>query len=218
METAAATSSTILDLELLHETPREVDPYEHVIVPGFIRPEAREAINRDYPAVARPGSFPLSEVKYGEAFAALVDELSGPEFRRAVESKFSVNLAGRPTMTTVRGLCQEKDGRIHTDSSTKIITVLIYMNSQWEPHAGRLRLLRSATSLDHYAVEIPPVEGTLLVFRRSEKSWHGHKPFSGPRRVIQFNWVTSEDVVKRELRRHRVSAWSKRFRGFWSRS
>jgi hypothetical protein len=23
-------------------------------------------------------------------------------------------------------------------------------------------------------------------------TWHKHKPFVGPRRVIQFNWVTSE--------------------------
>ena len=40
-----------------------------------------------------------------------------------------------------------------------------------------------------------------------------HKPFSGPRRVIQFNWVTSEAVVRREQNRHRFSAWMKKLRG-----
>jgi hypothetical protein len=55
--------------------------------------------------------------------------------------------------------------------------------------------------------------GTLLAFRRSNNSWHGHKPFAGPRRVIQFNWVTSEAVVRREQNRHRFSAWMKKLRG-----
>src|SRR5262249_52619966 len=159
--------------ERLRQTPVLNDPYEHLIVPGFVRSEVRDAINRDYPVISKAGSFPLSEVKYGDAFRALVEELDGPKFRSEIESKFSVDLATRPTITTVRGLCQKKDGRIHTDSATKIITILIYMNSRWEADGGRLRLLRSGKNLDHYAVEVPPVEGTLLVFRRSEKSWHG---------------------------------------------
>jgi hypothetical protein len=41
----------------------------------------------------------------------------------AFELKFSIDLTGRPTMITVRGRCsKEKDGKIHTDSKTKIIT------------------------------------------------------------------------------------------------
>jgi hypothetical protein len=31
--------------------------------------------------------------------------------------------------------------------------------------------------------------------------------------VIQFNWVTSEAVVRREQNRHRLSAWMKKIRG-----
>jgi hypothetical protein len=34
--------------------------------------------------------------------------------------------------------------------------------------------------------------------------------------VIQFNWVTSEAVVRREQNRHRLSAWTKRIRGVLS--
>jgi len=207
--------STILDFDAVRDAVVSSDPYEHLIVPGFVRAEARTAIQQDCPEISKAGSFPLSELKPGPAFTSLVNELNGPEFRSAVESKFNVDLKGRPTMTTVRGLCREKDGRIHTDSVTKIMTVLIYMNSEWESDGGRLRLLCSGKDLEDYAVEVPPVEGTLLVFRRREKSWHGHKSFSGPRRVIQFNWVTSQEVVQRELGRHRLSAWGKRLRSFW---
>ena len=39
-------------------------------------------------------------------------------------------------MITVRGRCAAKDGRIHTDTPTKLITVLIYFNDQWEARAA----------------------------------------------------------------------------------
>ena len=80
------------------------------------------------------------------------------------------------------------------------------MNPKWEESGGRLRLLRSGTDLEDFILEVPPEEGTLLCFRRSENSWHGHKPFVGPRRVIQMNWVTSQKVLRYENRRHRLSA------------
>jgi hypothetical protein len=62
--------------------------------------------------------------------------------------------------------------------------------------------------------EVPPVEGTLLAFRRSDKSYHGHKSFEGERRAIQLNWVTGPDVVRREMSRHRLSAWLKSINPF----
>ena len=113
-------------------------------------------------------------------------------------------------MITVRGRCGTRDGNIHTDAVTKIITVLIYMNPTWEQSGGCLRLLRSPDDIEDVIIEIPPIEGTLLAFRRSDNSWHGHKLFVGPRRVIQFNWVTSQSVERREVFRHRLSAWVKK--------
>ena len=201
---------SIIDLDRFRATPLCRDPYDYIIVPGFLRSDAIPAIEADYPAIDRPGSFPVTGMDYGPAFAALLATLEGDDMRRAFAEKFAVDLAGRPTMITVRGRCQSKDGRIHTDSTTKIITVLIYMNAAWEAPGGRLRVLRSPTDLEDYAAEVPPVAGTLLAFRRGERSWHGHPPFVGPRRVIQLNWVTGDDVVRREQTRHRVSAWVKK--------
>jgi SM-20-related protein len=73
-------------------------------------------------------------------------------------------------------------------------------------------LLRDGANLEDYVAEVPPANGTLLMFRRSDCSWHGHKPYEGPRRAIQFNWVTSGEVVKREQSRHRLSTRLKRLR------
>ena len=204
---------TAIDLDGFSRTPLERDPYDYLIVPGFLKTSAIPAIAADYPAIAQPGSFPLDGLTTGPAFDALVTELEGPAMRDAFAEKFGVDLTGRPTMITARGACQAKDGQIHTDSETKILTVLIYMNEGWERDGGQLRVLRSGTDLDDYAAEVPPAAGTLLAFRRSDSSWHGHEPFVGERRVLQLNWVTDESVVKREKRRHTVSAWFKKLSG-----
>jgi SM-20-related protein len=195
-----------LNLAAFHACELSRNPFDFLVLPGFITAESRAAINADFPHVDRPGSFPLDGLRFGPAFNTLIEELQGDAWRRAVERKFGIDLANRPTMFTVRGLCWEKDGFIHTDSESKLITVLIYMNPKWEKHGGCLRLLRSGTNLDDYIVEVPPEEGTLICFRRSHNSWHGHKPFVGPRRVIQMNWVVSRKVLDYENRRHRISA------------
>jgi hypothetical protein len=205
----------MLDLAAFRDTPLSREPFEYLIVPGFVRFDALARIHHDFPVIAKPGSFPLADLSYGPAFASLIAELNGLEIRIAFEQKFGLDLSGRPTMVTVRGCCRHRDGSIHTDTATKIITVLIYMNPAWEPPGGRLRLLRSAENIEDMIVEVPPLEGTMLAFRRSDNSWHGHKPFAGPRRVIQFNWVTSASVVRREQMRHRFSAAVKKLSAGW---
>lgn len=207
-----------LDLAAFRATPLVREPFEYLVLPGFVKADAREDINASYPIIQRPGSFPLSELAYGPAFANLVSEMNGEEMRQAFEKKFGIDLSGRPTMITARGCASARDGRIHTDTPSKIITVLIYMNSKWEAPGGRLRLLRSADNLDDVILEVPPEEGTLLCFRRGNNSFHGHKPFVGKRRVIQFNWITEQRIVDRELKRHRFSAWTKRLLSLGGRS
>jgi SM-20-related protein len=202
-----------LNLSAFRCTPAVREPFPYLVVPGFVTGDWLPKIHADYPQIDSPGSFPSDDLTYGPAFQALLDELQGPEFRSACEEKFHLDLSGRPTTITVRGRCGTRDGNIHTDSVSKIITVLIYMNSQWEQAGGRLRLLRSPTDLEDVILEVPPVEGTLVAFRRTDNSYHGHKPFIGPRRVIQFNWVTDRGMERRTIWRHRVSAWTKKLIG-----
>ena len=201
--------SVNFDLDLFRATPLVREPFQFLVVPQFIREAALERINADYPAIAERGSFPVNRVAYGPAFQSLLDELESDEFRNVFEQKFQIDLSGRPTTTTVRGWCGTGDGKIHTDSLSKIITVLIYINPSWEEQGGRLRLLRSGNNLNDVLVEVPPVQGTLLAFKRAENSWHGHEPFVGARRVIQFNWVTSEGNRQIALLRHHASASAK---------
>jgi len=200
----------MLDLGAFAATPLAHEPYDHLIVPGFLKPEHVDAVNADFPPIDEPGSFPTSELTYGGRFAAMIGELESAEFRNAAAAKFGMDLTGRPTMITVRGRVRASDGKIHTDTASKLITMLIYMNARWEAPGGRLRVLRRPDSLSDWAAEVPPVAGTLLAFRRSDRSWHGHEPFQGERRAIQLNWVTDQATVDRELSRHRLSARAKR--------
>jgi hypothetical protein len=202
---------TCLNLDAFRATPLVTEPFPYLIVPGFVRSEALPAIHADFPPIHQPGSFPLAELTYGPAFQQLVGELTGPAVCQAFEEKFGVSLRHRPIMITVRGQCRLSDGQIHTDTASKLITVLVYLNPRWEADGGRLRLLRSSTDLDAVIAEVPPVEGTLLAFRRTENSWHGHKPYQGPRRVLQMNWMTSRWLMRKEVWRHRLSALVKKF-------
>ena len=179
------------------------DPFQYVVVKQFLAGDDLNAVRLDFPRVPGPGSHPPGQLKIRGAFGSLMDELLGPKFQHAVSEKFSIDLSSRPTMYTVRGYTRARDGKIHTDSETKLITVLLYLNDDaWPNEGGRLRLLRSATNLDDYVEEVEPAGGTLLVFKRDDHSWHGHESFEGSRRTIQLNWVTDSSVVRREQGRH----------------
>ena len=175
------------------------------------------AVHTDYPRIDHRGSFPVEELKYGPAFAGLLKTLTGPDMRAAFEEKFGIDLNGRPTMITARGRCGTRDGNIHTDAVTKIITVLIYMNPPWEEAGGCLRLLRSPTDIEDVLAEVPPVEGTLVAFRRSDNSYHGHKPFIGPRASSTQLGDESRNGGPRDSA-HRASAWVKWIAGAFRRS
>jgi SM-20-related protein len=203
------TELQMLDLAALRRTPLVNDPYPFVVVPGFLTPAARAGLAADFPRIDQPGSFPVADLRFGPAFRSFIDELESDAMRRAFAGKFGLDLTGRPTMVTVRGQARASDGRIHVDTPSKLITVLIYMNEDWEAPGGRLRMLRTPDLAD-VITEVPPAAGTLLAFLVTPHSWHGHAPASGPRRVVQLNWVTSADVVRRERLRHGLSARLKR--------
>ena len=211
LEQAGPETSSV-DLDALKRARVRREPYPFFIVPRFVVAAALDAIRRDFPPIAHPGSFPLSTLRYGPAFRAFIDDIQSADMTNAVAEKLGIDLAGRPTTVTVRGQSRAADGKIHTDSKTKLVTALIYMNDAWESPKGRLRLLRSANDLNDVIAEVPPEEGTLLVFKNEPMAWHGFEPFAGPRRVVQLNWVTDAGGVKREERRHRISAFFKRLK------
>ena len=208
------TNAIDLDFAALRATPAAGDPFPHVMIPNFVPPESLRAVIAALPPISNGGSYPPSSLHLGPAAKALVQAMEGPELRQAIAEKFGLDLSGAPTMLTVRGRTREKDGRIHTDSKAKRVTILLYLNpdpGKFTGHQGCLRLLRSATDIDDYALEVPPVNGTMLVFPNGPTSWHGHKQFVGPRYAIQLNYMENDSLARSEMRRHRLSAVIKRF-------
>lgn len=204
----------ILDFDGLRSAPVASDPFTHILLPKFVKREALGAVVAALPSMRGRGSFPIAALKLGEAARGLVSGLEGPEFRAIVAEKFGLALDGAPVMTTLRGNSGEKDGQIHTDSSAKRVTILLYLNPSakeaWTRQEGCLRLLRNGTDLEDYAVEVPPTDGTLLVFPNGPTTFHGHKQFVGQRYVIQMNYMTTSAKAKAEMRRHHLSAFVKR--------
>lgn len=203
----------MLNLAALEKAPVQKDPFPFVVVPNFIEAGGLDRIEKDYPQISKPGSFPLETLRFGPGFSRFMKELRQPAFRDIMGEKLGIDLKGRPTTITVRGQAREKDGQIHLDSKSKLVTVLIYMNGKWEADGGRLRLLNSPDNLDDMIMEVPPAQGTLLAFLNTPNAWHGHKSFQGERRVIQLNWVRDHWVVWREKSRHSVSAFFKKLKG-----
>ena len=198
----------MLNLSKLAAAEFHTEPYEYLLVDDVLEADCKPAIVDDFPR-SRDGQLSAVALSYGPAFRQLTGELLGPDFAAAVGAKFSMDLSSYPTMLTVRGHCDGgSDGGIHTDSKDKVITVLLYLNPDWDGDGGRLRLLRSK-NLEDYVAEVPPTMGSLIIFKRSDRSWHGHKPFEGKRMSLQMNWVKSDRYLRKERFRHEVSSFVK---------
>jgi SM-20-related protein len=204
---------TDLDYTRLAATPVATEPFPHIVVPDFVPPARLADVVAALPPLEKRGSFPPDSIRMGTAARALMTEMEGARLRDAIALKFGLDLDDAPTMVTLRGRTEAKDGRIHTDSTAKRVTVLLYLNPDteaWARRDGCLRLLRGPSDLDDYAVEVPPVNGTLLVFPNGPATWHGHRQYIGKRYAVQLNYMTSDAKARSELRRHRISAFVKK--------
>lgn len=200
----------LLNLDALRNAQVTHDPFSFTVVKDFCPPENAAAIKADFPKIAYSGLLPVEALTYGPKFAELIAELQSDDVARVFGDTFGLDLIGRPTMITVRGRCAERDGRIHADSVTKVVTALLYFNDAWEAPGGRLRMLRKPDDLNDIIAEVPPDIGTLATFKVAPNSYHGHEPFVGERRYVMVNWMASGFAAKRELLRHKISATAKR--------
>ena len=189
-----------LDLEKFRNADHHDDPFEYIVVPGILNAEHMKEVITYFPDIKKAGNFPIQDLTIEPHFQAFIDEIKSPIFREAIEEKFDVDLRGLDHLISIRAISHKTDGHIHTDAPAKIMTALIYLNENWSSSGGRLRLLRNGHDIEDYVAEVPPISGTLLMFKRSDDSWHGHKPFVGPRRTIQINWVTDAVAASKQYR------------------
>src|SRR5262249_20343659 len=198
--------ATMINFDAVRKTAVNSTPFPYLLTEDFLNKTKLESLQRDFPQITFPGSVPLDQAIFGPAFADLIEELEGPELRSVISEKFDINLEGRPTFITLRGMVRQRDGQIHTDTKSKLITLLLYFNSRWDSEGGRLRVLKNGQNLDDYVVELPPLLGTCLIFKVTDNCWHGHKPFEGERKAIQLNYLTDQIALRQHQSKHSFSA------------
>ncbi len=203
--------NSLINLEAIQNTSVNQSPFPYTIIPDFLKAESLHSLVNEYPDINSRGSVPAESLECTPGFRKLLAELEGPALRELIARKFSIDLTNKPTMLTLRGLTTERDGIIHTDSKSKLITVLLYMNATWDSEQGKLRLLNGSDSLDNYFEEISPLAGNCLIFKVTPNGWHGHHPFVGKRLSLQLNYLASQGALTKHLNHHRLTALFKRY-------
>lgn len=204
------TLASQINLDSVRDATVVREPYTHFMAANFLDEEAIPHLRKDFPDITKPGFLTVDEISMRPSFKALIEELEGPELTEAVSSKLGLDLHPRPRLTTIRKLSQLKDGRIHTDGEAKLATFLVYMNDEWTDNSGgRLRVLRGPDDFDDMVAEISPTMGSIFGFRRSDNSWHGHKPFAGERRVVQVTWLRDASELERKKKRNAMAQFFK---------
>ena len=197
---------SLINLSAVRDAQPSRDPYTFLLASKFLKDDAVDDLRRDFPEISKPGYLTVDEVKLHGRFKELIDELEGPELTEELSRKFGQDLHQYPRLTTIMKRSQPKYGSIHTDGPSKVMTMLVYMNDEWQQdEGGRLRVLYDQKNYDRYKLEVPPVMGTMFAFLRSDNSWHGHLPFVGERRVVQIAWVKSQADVDRKKKHNKLA-------------
>jgi len=201
---------SVLNADAVRNAPLSKEPYSFFLGSGILKDEAIPELKRDFPDITKPGYLTVDEVGLKGKFETLIDEIESDEFSSVLSEKFGIDLNQYPRLTTIRKLSQAKDGRIHTDGPSKVMTMLIYMNDEWQADgSGRLRVLYDEKNFEPYAAEVPPTMGTVFGFLRSDKSWHGHQPFAGERKVVQTAWIVDAKEIERKKKRNGMAQFLK---------
>ena len=191
-------------------------PFAFLIAERMLREDARADLQRDFPKYPEAGFFPHQTEDCGPNVNSLIAEIVAPEFADALGNRLGVpNMSKLPALVTLCSRLNRRHGTIHTDSKSKVVTALVYLNTDW-PHGspGCLRFLNRIDDIDSLVVpELLPVYGNLAAFKRADNSFHGHLPHEGERMVVQVAWLTSEEELLRKQKRGRFSHWLKKLLG-----
>ena len=186
---------SLINLDTIQQAELHTEPFDFMVAPNFLSRDVLQRVNEDYPAIDTAANHPLKSLQYGPLFNELVEEIQSAAFAKALGARFDLELAPLPTTITVRKFCERTDGNIHTDHKSKVITALLYFNENWNHREGQLRMLRSDSDIEDYSAQVPPCGGTLLAFRRTDHSWHGHTRFVGERRMLQLNYLDQSPLA-----------------------
>lgn len=203
----------ILKLDALKDAQVNTQPYPYFVVENALADDEVQTVIQNFPKIGQGGSYNIGDVELAPDFDRFLKSLDSQEFRQILTDKFDVDVMEHPMMITLRGYSRQKDGRIHTDSKTKLLTILIYLNESWEAQEGRLRILNNDKDMNDYVEEVNAGPGTLIAFKVTDNGWHGYVPYEGQRQSIQINFLTSDKANAKHRFIHGLSAKVKKLFG-----
>ncbi|MBI1964004.1 MAG: 2OG-Fe(II) oxygenase [Candidatus Rokubacteria bacterium] len=173
---------------------RTAQPYPHVVLEDFLRPEAADTLLAEFEATRDGWTFlhHVNEKKrqftklerLGPTTRAIVAELQSPEFIAHIETLTGISgLVADPDLDG-SGLHEIKRGghlNMHVDFLSHVVkrhwsrrlNLLIYLNKGWrEEYNGHLEMW--SRDMQRCEKKVLPVFNRCLIFQTSEISWHGH--------------------------------------------
>lgn len=202
------------------ESFASAEPFPHIVLDNFLRPEACEGLLQDY-LVAEQGAdwnkyHHYNERKEGLTSAeqmgshtrSVLDELASEEFLKWLEVLSGVSglvwdedLDGGGFHRIGRGgyLNVHADFLAHTKKKnwSRQLNLLIYLNHDWKSEYGGNLELWDAEMVAAKAL-VPPLFNRCVIFRTTEHSYHGHPdPLACPegqyRRSLALYYFRPED-------------------------
>src|SRR5258708_4162960 len=165
---------------------RQAEPFPHIVLDDFLRPEAAARCLEEFPALSSAEwthYTHVNERKYGKtdrktftpAIGATIDEVNSPRFLRFVEALTGVDHLIADEGLMGGGLHQSSTGgylNIHADFTghphhktwQRRVNLLLYLNRDWDDsHGGRLELWDRTMS--RCVERVSPVFNRAVIFK-----------------------------------------------------
>ena len=182
------------NLAQYRSTYTDNQPFPHIVIDDFLKPDALEAIISEFPSgdkpIWKPSVSDMSVKKYCN------DEWQIPDnARNAIrDMQSSIFLLALSEITSIIGLipdnylfgsglfCIEPGGffKVHADFNIhqemmldRRINLLLYLNDNWkDEYGGNIELWKQDRSA--MAKSIPPIANRCVIFSTTDTSFHGH--------------------------------------------
>ncbi len=185
-------------------------PFRHVAIDGFLKPEAAEALLRDFPAFdKRKAMNEMGEIGRKAVFESVADispfyrefyrYINSPEFLEAISQLTGIpdliadeTLFGGGTHENLDGQSLDTHVDFNIDERRMLhrrLNVLVYLNKEWRDEWGGLIELHSdpwnpkANQVKSFA----PLFNRAVIFETNEYSWHGFKRIALPKGMAELS-------------------------------
>jgi SM-20-related protein len=127
---------------------------------------------------------PMGEKKVAHAetlspiWQQIAHDLLSDEYRMAMSELTGIDLLSAPIEVNLFHYGQGAWLGPHLDLKDKIVTHVLYFNSEWDPKDGGYLAILGSKNIHDTVFVIPPTIGNSSVLVRSNKSWHAVMPIS----------------------------------------